>query len=319
MAKRDYYDVLGVSKDASADQIRTAYRKLARKFHPDVNKASDAATKFKEATEAYEVLGDAQKRKMYDEYGFTGQGAPFGGAGPAGGQPGRAYRWSGGQGGQGVQFNVEDIFGGGQGFGGMNFEDLMEALGAGRRGGRRTRGVSQEPPSDIEYDLSLDFLEAARGTSVSLQLQGPGGEQTLSVKIPPGVDEGSKIRLRGKGRAGGDLYIITHIREHPYFRRQGTDLLVDLPISITEAAIGAKVDVPTLEGTSTVAIPPGSSSGRKLRLREKGISSSKGRGDLYVVLKVMVPPDVSEKGAELLRQFQATEKFDPRKDVPWKK
>ncbi|MFB3891318.1 MAG: DnaJ C-terminal domain-containing protein [Phycisphaerae bacterium] len=325
MAKRDYYDVLGVGRDASVDQIKAAYRKLARKYHPDVNKASDAPTKFKEATEAYEVLSDPQKRKMYDQFGFIGpgEGFPQGGPGPGG----RTYQWRG-QPGQGFNINIDDIFGGGgQGFMGMSLDEILQQLaGGGRRGagqpraGRGGRAAYEPQPSDLDAEVTLDFMQAINGTTVSLRLQAGDASQTINVKIPPGVHEGSRIRVRGKGSAGGDLYIITHIREHPYFRREGDDIHVQVPVSITEAALGAKVDVPTLNGMTTVTVPPGTSSSRLLRLRGLGVArpNGRGRGDQYVEIRIVAPPSVSDKGAELLRQFDAIEKFDPRAGVPWR-
>lgn len=316
MPKRDHYDVLGVGRNATPDQIRTAYRKLARKFHPDVNKAPDAATKFKEATEAYEAISDPQKRKMYDQFGHAGPG--FGPGGSGGGGRTRTHPWGQGQGG-GIDF--EEFFGGGQGFAGMSLDDLMEALGRGRRGGRRGRGGPEPMPGqDIEHHVNLDFMQAIQGTTIALRMQGEA-QETIHVRIPPGVHEGSRVRVRGKGVAGGDLYIVIHVGPHPYFRREGDDLYVEVPIGIGEAVLGGKVDVPTLEGLSTVTVPPGSSSGRKLRLREKGVAGAGGkvRGDEYVVLKIVAPAQVPPKAAELLREFDQQVKFDPRADVPWKR
>lgn len=326
MAKRDYYDVLGVARNATNDQIKSAYRKLARKWHPDVNKASDAATRFKEASEAYEALSDPQKRKLYDQFGHAGMASGFGaGPGPSAGGPGRgqAYQWGTGprQGG----INFEDIFGGGQGFAGMSLDDIMEALGGGRRAGAGRRGRAPGPmqptSQDIEHHVNLDFLQAIHGTTISLRMQLESGEETISVRIPPGVHEGARVRVRGKGVGGGDLFIITHVGPHPYFRREGDDIYVDVPIGITEAVLGGKIDVPTLEGISTVTVPPGSGSGRNLRLREKGVHrpGGKGRGDEYVVLKIAVPSEVPAKAAELLRQFDQLVQFDPRASVPWKR
>lgn len=320
MSKRDYYEVLGVQRDAATDQIRSAYRKLARKYHPDVNKAADASSKFKEATQAYEVLGDEQKRKMYDQFGHAGPGSPF-----QPGQAARAYHWTGtpGEGApQGVNF--EDIFGpGGQGFSGMSLEELMEALGGGARraAGRRARAAYAEPPSgDIEHQVTLDFMQAVRGTAISVRLRRDDKTETLHVKIPPGVSEGSRVRIRGKGSSGGDLYIVTHVSEHDYFRREGDDIYVEIPIGIAEAVLGARVDVPTLEGTSTVVIPAGSPSSRKLRLRGKGVARAGGEaGDQYVVIKIVPPPEVPPKAAELVKQFEELTKFDPRAGAPWKK
>ncbi len=319
MAKRDYYEVLGVKRDAGEAQIKSAYRKLARKFHPDVNKAPDASDKFKEATEAYDVLSDPQKRKTYDQFGHAGPGAGFGGPGPGGG---RTYSYSGGPGGA---VNFEDILndaGGRGGFGGMSLEDIMEALGGGR-GRRRSRAPQRG--NDAEYEMRLEFLQAVRGATTTLRLQQPDGTvETITVKIPPGVHEGSRIRLRGKGEQGpdgpGDLYIVTHVAEHPYFRREGDDLYVEVPIGIDEAALGATVEVPTLEGTTKVKIPPGTSSGTKLRLRGKGVQTAGGAGpgDQYVSIKIVAPKELSPRGAQLLREFQQAEKFDPRSGVPWK-
>jgi len=316
MAKQDYYKVLGVSRDASDKQIKSAYRRLARKYHPDVNKASDAAEKFREATEAYEVLSDPQKRKIYDQFGHAGLEGQVRGPGGA-----TQFRWSTGQGAGG--FSVEDFFGrAGGGFMGMSLEEILDALGGvgrkSRRPGRRRRGA------DLETHVELDFLQAARGATINLRLSGEGGPETLTVKIPPGVREGSKVRVKGKGQAGpagpGDLYIITHVRPHPYFRREGRDIYVDLPISIAEASLGAKVDVPTLDGMMTVTIPPGTASSQRLRLRGKGVGApgSDRRGDQYVVVRIVPPKTLSERGKELLGEFQSVENYDPRRDVPWR-
>ena len=329
MAQKDYYEVLGVARNATDDQIKTAYRKLARKFHPDVNKAHDAADKFKEATAAYDVLSDAQKRAQYDQFGFAG---PRAAGGPGGGQ---SYNWQGGgQGGQGMPFDFADIFGGGggSGFSGMGLDEILGSLRGGGRGGARRGGRGRQAPPergpDQEHPVTLDFMTAIKGgtTRLNVSSQTPDGRthrEALDVKIPAGVGEGSKIRLRGKGAEGsggaGDLYIVIHIAAHPYFRREGNDILVDVPVSLTEAALGAKVDVPTIDGMTTVVNPPGTSSSRRLRLRGKGVAGTSGeRGDQYVGLQIVSPPAISPEGQELLRKFQAHEKFDPRGDVPWK-
>ena len=321
MAKRDYYHVLGVDRGAGDAQVRSAYRKLARKYHPDVNKSPGAADRFKEATEAYEVLSDPQKRKMYDQFGHAGPGP--GGFGP-GGPGGRTYTWS--SGGGDVPFDFEQMFGGGGGgFAGMSLDDLLAALG----GGRRSRAHAASRGQDLEYVMNLDLPQAFAGTTAGIRLQhdgapGQAAAETLQVKIPAGVHDGSRIRLRGKGAHGpagrGDLYIVTQIKPHPYFRTEGQDVYVDLPVSIAEAALGAKVDVPTLEGMTTVTIPPGTSSNRKLRLRGKGLgaASGEGRGDQYVVIRIVPPPAVSPAGQELLKEFEKREKFDPRAEVPWR-
>jgi DnaJ-class molecular chaperone len=317
MGKRDYYEVLGLRRDATPAQIKSAYRRLARKYHPDVNKAPDAAERFKEATHAYEVLSDSRKRQAYDQFGTDGPPGPFAGGGRPGGRTGN---WGGAG---GAPFNVEEMFGrGGGGFTGMSLDDIMEALGRGRPRGRRSPFSERAPAGgqDITHELSMDFMEAVRGTTANLRLQSESGEgETLSVRIPPGVREGQRVRLRGKGQDGGDLYIVVHIREHPYFRREGADIYVDLPVSIPEAALGAAVEAPTLDGRTQLKIPPGSGS-RTLRLRGLGVQGPGGaRGDQYVVLKVVVPPTLSQQGAKLLRQFEETDPLDPRKDAPWKR
>jgi len=320
MGKRDYYEVLGVKRNASAGEIKSAYRKLARKYHPDANKAAGAAEKFTEATEAYDVLSDAEKRKMYDRYGHAGPGpgAGFGGAG------------RGGRAGQSVAFNFSDIFGGGSsGFAGMSLDDILQALGGGR--GQRGRRRQPRPPqrgSDSETRLTLDFLQALGGTVTRIRIsrQGPDGstqQETIEVKIPAGVKDGSKIRVRGRGGLGasspGDLYIIINVRPHEYFTREGDDIYVSVPISITEAALGAKVDVPTIDGTSTVTIPAGTASGRKLRLRGKGVHRASAEpGDQYVVIQIAPPTGLSEQARQLLTELQGLLAHDPRAKCPWR-
>lgn len=330
VTQRDYYEILGVDRDAKADQIKSAYRKLARKYHPDVNKAQDAEEKFREATEAYNVLSDPEKRKIYDQFGHAGLkgGDPFAGAGQ-GPQPGAtSYRWSSGPG-QGAGF--EDIFGQGD-FMHMGLEEILRNLGGmGGMGGGRRAGPSARPRrgQNLQSEVTLEFLQAARGTTVSLQLRRPepsAQPETLHVKIPAGVREGSKIRLRGKGGKGpagaGDLLITTHVKGHPYFQREGNDLYVDVPISITEATLGASIEVPTLEGTSKIKIPGGSSSSRQIRLKGKGIAPAGGSpGDLYVRLSI-VPPDPGNLTESQKRKLEELDKelgFDPRRDAPWSK
>jgi len=318
MAKRDYYEVLGVKRSAGEAEIKSAYRKAARRYHPDVNKDPDATARFREATEAYEALSDPQKRKLYDQFGHAGvQGSAAGGPGGPGGS--RVYTWTGDAGG----VNFEEVFGGAGGFVGMSLDDILQALGG--MGGRRSRRAARSRVgADLEYHLTMDFLQAARGTTASVRIQRAKGTETIDVKIPPGVREGSKVRVRGKGQEGpggpGDLYIITHVHPHPYFRTEGDDVYVDVPISITEAALGAKVDVPTIDGMTTVTIPPGSSSMRRLRLRGQGIPAANGRsrGDQYVVVRIVVPPSLSEKGSRLLKELAEAERFDPRADAPWR-
>ena len=318
MSKRDYYDVLGVSRTASDAEIKRAYRKLARKYHPDVNKAPDAGEKFKEATEAYEALSDPPKRKMYDQFGHAGMPG-FGGPGGPG-----VYAWSSAPGGA-RGFSFEDIFGGAGGFMGMGLEEILAALGGRRRSRRARSSAGLRRGADIEQHITLDFMQGLRGTSATIRLQrgGRGGlAGTIDVKIPPGVHTGSRVRLRGQGAPGpggnGDLYINVSVRPHPYFRADGRDVYVEVPISIAEAALGAKVDVPTIDGMSTVTVPAGTASGQRLRLRGKGGGAGEKRGDHYVVIGIVPGPKISAKGRKLLEELQRTEKFDPRKDAPWR-
>lgn len=332
MARRDYYEILGVARSATPEQIKAAYRRLARKYHPDVNKSKGAAGKFKEATAAYEVLSDQEKRKMYDR---------FGRAGPAGRDSGKAgvagrYTWTyrGGKRGRsagGRGFDSDDLFSSSP-FSGISLDELLAALGGYSRRGRPARGAggfdpftsAGRPEADVEYPLTLDFMQAVKGCTTTLQLRrADGGTERIEVKIPPGVRDGSKVRVRGKGRAGpdgsGDLFIMTRVREHPYFRRDGTHIYIDLPVSVTEAALGGEVTVPTIDGHAVVKIPPGASGGTRLRLRGKGVADPKAgkRGDQYVVLKIVLPGKVSERGRRLLEEFARTDPYDPRKKVSW--
>ncbi|MBT3278817.1 MAG: DnaJ domain-containing protein [Phycisphaerales bacterium] len=320
--KRDFYDVLGVSKSASDDEIKRAYRKLARKYHPDVNKDDSAPAKFREATDAYEVLSDSTKRTTYDQFGpaaFDKSGGP----GPGGFRPGTG----GGPGGFNVDFgNMGGGFGGGGGgFGGMGLDDILSALGGGRRRSRR-----QPAPrgANIEHAVMLDFLQAIQGSKTTLKLQsvdpstGMTNTQTLEVKIPAGVKDGQKIRIRHKGEPGpgghGDLIILCHVKPHLYFRREGDNISVEIPLTVTEATLGAKIDVPTIDGTITMSIPPGTPSGRKLRIRGKGApKSGDARGDQYVILQIVPPTELSDEAAAALDQFQAANDFNPRAEIPW--
>jgi DnaJ-class molecular chaperone len=257
---------------------------------------------------------------MYNQFGHAGP------QGPAGAPGGRTYTWTSG----GAPVDFEEIFGGGSsGFGGMGLDEILEALSGGHRGPSR-RAAPPRRGSDAEYDLALDFMEAIRGTTATLRIRAPDSKtgETINVKIPPGVREGSRIRVRGKGQPGpagrGDLYIVTHVRDHPYFRREGDDIYVDLPVSIAEAALGATIDVPTIDGMTRVKVPPGTSSSVHLRLKRKGAPCRTGgggkdsRGDQYVVIRIVAPSTLSPQGRELLRKLQDTEKLDPRESVPWK-
>jgi len=404
--KKDYYEILGVKKSASADDIRKAFRKLARKYHPDVNPGDKAAEeKFKAISEANEVLSDPKKRKIYDQVGFysdnidpaaaeayarggaTGAGGFGGFSGFPGGNTGSAD--------QGVHFD----------FGGFDFSDLMDNAG---RGGRRAstgggfkdifsgifggRGAASqegpEPGSDLEYQVNVPFWTAVRGGVMRLPItrrdpcttckgqgtiEGPGqcpecggkgqvtqtggrmkfnvpcprcngtgknlsvcpschGEGTvertdnLEVRIKAGTRDGQRIRIPGKGNAGsragqpGDLYVIIRTGDHPVFHRVGDDIQMTIPVTASEAALGAKVEVPTIDGRTLLKIPPGTQSGQKLRLREKGVPSATrdgARGDEIVKVKVVVPMPRDEKTKELLRELARLNPEDPRAEI-WK-
>lgn len=300
----DYYQILGVSRTDSADDIKKAFRKLARKYHPDVNPGSKSAEEsFKKVNAAFEVLGDEKKRKLYDEFGEDAAKLGFD---EKKAEQFRAYRsaqsagggFSGG--GYGAEFDLGDIFGdifaranaaGGPGF------DIGEILGR----ETRARRASPQPGEDLTTRVRVTLNEAVTGAERVLTLRRPGSaeETRLTVKIPAGVQTGSKVRLTGQGGPGlrggppGDLYIETEVAEHPLVRREGDDLHIDLPVTVPEAMLGAEVSVPTFQGDVTVKIPPGSQSGRRMRLKGRGVPALKGgtAGDLYLHLQVKVPED----------------------------
>ncbi len=401
--QKDYYATLGVDRDSKPEAIRKAYRHLARKYHPDVNPGNKAAEeKFKEISEAYEILSDEKKRKVYDQYGFYSDNIPPGGY-PGAGSPAGAYSTYA-AGGAGAQ--------GGFDFSGFDFSDFdVGGPRAGRGAGRATRGAGTEDSHssfrdffsqifshgpaaeqeeeeetrgrDLEHHLHLGFWDAIRGTQVrvtvnrnetcpvckgtgtgkgaattcptcsgtgkvthqsgAMTFSGPcpdcGGTgkrkpvcpncsgagyvskpETFEVRIPAGVDTGSRVRVAGKGNTGrnggppGDIYIVTDVEPHPFFERKGDNIYVKVPVTVTEAALGAKVEVPTLDGPSTIKIPPGTQSGQKLRLRGKGVRSLRGdaRGDQFVEVQVAVPRVADERSKDLLRELARLNPEDPR-------
>jgi molecular chaperone DnaJ len=364
MAGKDYYEALGVSRTATTDEIKKAFRKLARKHHPD---AGGSEEKFKEINEAYEVLSDTEKRKQYDQFGqYYGEGfKPGAGAGPFGGA---------GAGGQYQQ---------------VNFEDLGDIFGSMFGGGGFGGGAAQQPQArrgrDLQYDLDLTFDESLSGVSTKVDVQRAesctvcsgtgaapgtsrtacttcggtgavsqgqglfgisrpcprcGGEGTvvekpctacrgrgnvtkvkpLTVNIPAGVTDGGKIRFKGKGEPGasggprGDLYVVTHVKPHKYFKRDGADIVLELPISMAEAALGAEVTVPTTDGKVKLKIAPGTSDGKVFRLPGKGAPKLKGsgRGDMKVKAHIVVPKELSAEQKELLKRFESSRKEDVR-------
>jgi curved DNA-binding protein len=338
MAKRDYYDILGVSKTATPDEIKKAHRKLVRQHHPDVNKNdAKAEAKFKEVQEAYDVLSDADKKKRYDQFGHAGLDPSYNAGGPGGGpDPFDAFRRAQGQGRgnaggargsrryqPGPNVSVEDFEGGGEG----GFADIFEQFFGGQaRGGAAAPGARQgraQTPrgEDIEYPVTLTFAQAARGMTLPLQISREGKLETIDVKIPAGVKEGSRVRIKGKGQhtngEPGDLFIVTRVLPHPYFRREGLDVHMDLPISMYEALEGTKVEVPTLDGPVTITVPPGTSSGAKLRIRERGIHRGNEKGDQYNMVKVIVPRQIDDEDKKLVEKLKAKHPIEARKDVGW--
>jgi len=300
MADFDYYQVLGVPKNATKDAIRKAYRKLAREHHPDANPNNpQAAEKFKQIQEAYDVLSDEKKRPLYDQFGkdyeHAARAAAAGAAG--GGAGGFPFGGSG-------PIDLGDFFG----QGGVDFSELF---GGGGSGGR-TRGRRAARGADLRATVNVPFETAVRGGTVDLSLDRNGQSETLSVKVPAGVTEGQVVRLTGQGSPGrngspGDLYLTITIAPHRYFRREGANLLLDAPVTPAEAVLGARIEVPTLsEGMGVVTIPPGTSSGAKLRLRGKGVLDPQTQqvGDQYVVIKIVVPKKPSESEKALYEQLK---------------
>lgn len=302
---KNLYHVLGVSKEASESEIKSAYRKLARKYHPDLNKDDKtAAEKFKEISCAYDVLGDKEKRKKYDNGEIDCDGKPTGYGAGFGGQNG-GYSYTGnpfGQGGfsgfrsaggKGAEFDFSSIFG----------EDIFSQFGGAQgsfgRGPRRPR-----KGEDINYTMQVDFLTAVQGAEKTVSING----KSINVKIPAGIENGQTLRLKGLGHPGphggdaGDVLITVNVGTHPYFGADGLNILLELPISMKEAVLGAKVTVPTISGKVAVNIPPYSTSGEKLRLKGKGIKNKKGQGDEIITLKIVAP---KTKNAELEKALAA--------------
>ncbi|MGB8522686.1 MAG: molecular chaperone DnaJ [Candidatus Acidiferrales bacterium] len=381
--RQDYYELLGVPRKASAKELRAAYRKLARKYHPDLNPGDKSAEeKFKQIQEAYDTLSDTKKRQTYDQFGFNVPGQ--------GGGPGPGY--GGGASPEDIHFDFGGFdFGGGaaQGAGGAgsgaSFRDLFSQFFRGANAAQATQ--EREPGDDLEYQIDITFAEAMRGTVKKLsftrldvctachgtgvapgdekvcpscggsgqvtQVSGKmrfqitcsrcggsgklrtacrscGGEgrvarmETLDVRIPPGAQTGSRVRVAGRGNVGlhggppGDLYIVMKVEPHPFFDRRGDDLFTVVPITVTEASLGAKVEVPTIDGRAQVRIPPGTNSGKKLRLREKGAPSARHagkRGDQIVEVQVVVPKPEDERVRNLLKELSKIDPEDPRREI----
>ena len=402
--KKDYYEILGVKKSASADEIRKAFRKLARKHHPDVNPGDKSAEeKFKTLSEANDVLSDPKKRKMYDQVGFysdnidpaAAEAYARGGGSPGAGDHG-GFRGAPAAGGRGAQFDFggfdfSDLFEGGRpgtatAGGGGGFRDIFSGMFGGRGGGASAAPEQPEPGSDLEYQVNVPFWTAIRGGVMRLNItrretcqpchgngfveasgncpecggkgqvtqtggrmkfnvtcprcHGTGknistcptchGEGTvervepLEVRIKGGTRDGQRIRIPGRGNAGsrggptGDLFVIIRAGDHPVFQREGDDIRLTVPISATEAALGAKIEVPTIDGRTLLKIPPGTQSGQKLRLREKGVPSATKegtRGDEIVEIKINVPMPRDERSKEILRELAKLNPEDPRAEL----
>jgi len=288
MASDDFYRVLGVDRSSTADEIRRAYRALARKYHPDVNKDDDAATKFSEVQEAYDTLSDAEKRKMYDQ---------FGSAGPQGGFRGDS-RWqqSSGYGGSG--------FGGG---GGVDFSDFFSEAFAGQGRGAQPRSAPAQKGQNIETSITVTFMTAIKGGSEDVQT----ADGMATVQIPPGMESGKKLRLKGKGHPGmgggpdGDLMITVSVGGHPLYQRRGLDVEMDVDLNIVEAALGTKLSLPLpLGGSVEMKTPPGVSSNQRLRVKGKGAKASEDKvGDFYAVIHIVAPKELDEESKELLEKL----------------
>ncbi|HUP48621.1 MAG TPA: J domain-containing protein [Thermoanaerobaculia bacterium] len=291
MAGKDYYDILGVKNNASEDEIKKAYRKLAKKYHPDVNKGNkEAENKFKELSEAYAVLADKEKREQYDRLG------------------------------------KEAFAAGGAGGFGFDFAEFMNAARSGRRGAgaRGTtvdfsdifgdlfgRGGFEEQPrrgSDIESETTIDFRDAIHGTTLDLRFS---DGRTVKVKIPEGVADGQRLRIRGKGAPGagggapGDLHLLVHVRPHPFFERRGNDIHIELPVTVAEAIRGAEVDVPTIHGPVRARIPPATQGGQTFRLTGKGVKTKNAAGDHYYKVQIAVPRQAPDEAVEQIEKEYA--------------
>ena len=320
----DYYKTLGISRDASPADIQKAYRNLARKYHPDLNPDDkNAKTKFQEVQRAFDVLNDPSKRELYDRYGssFESMGA---GGGPRGGQP----PWGAGTTGA-EEVDFSQLFGdklGGDPAG--MFGDMFSQFR--RAGGRPRREAPKGPARDVDVsaEIEIPFATAVLGGEAQISVRRKTGKvDNLQVKIPAGIEEGRKIRLRGQGETGrggtrGDIFIIVHIAPHPWFHRRGKHLEVRVPVTLAEAALGAKVDVPTPRGTISLHVPPDTSSGKKLRIKGHGVAGRNGEvGDLFAEIQIVLPTPLDPECLELIKKLdahsQTSHPQQPRRDLRW--
>lgn len=318
---KDYYKTLGVSKGASAEEIQKAYRNLARKYHPDLNPDDKTAKqKFQDVQQAYETLNDPKKKQMYDQFGSDYEQMGGGGANP--------FAGGGGQ----VPPGFEQMFGGGGGAaGGITLEELMRQFGMGGGGGfegggggrKRSRKQQQVPGEDVRAEVEVPFRTAVTGGKQMIKLRRPDGKQeSLEVSIPAGIESGKTIRLRGQGEPSpnggpaGDLLITVRVGEHDSFTRQGLDLTVKVPITIAEACLGGKIEVPSPHGTLTLTVPAGTSSGKRIRAKGQGIHAKDGtQGDLYAEMMIVVPKKLNGKASDLVKQLAEQLEEEPRADL----
>lgn len=301
MTKKDYYAVLGVSRGATPEEIKKAYRKLARQHHPDVNPGDKVAEeKFKQISEAFDVLSDEKKRGIYDRFGYYSDQLPNEAASGAG---------------VGFDFSRFDA---------SNFQDVFSEIFSNLRGRASNVYTQASRGADIEQPIELSFEDAMRGLTVNLDVERNGGREKIAVKIPAGVDTGSRIRIAGKGQPGafggppGDLFILTNVGAHAYFKRKGDNIYCTVPVTVPEAALGAKIEVPTIDGKARLRIPPGTQSGQQFRLRERGVPSLRAggvRGDQYVEVKIVLPKVISEETKELLQQYAKKNSENPRAEM----
>jgi DnaJ-class molecular chaperone len=317
---RDPYEVLGVPRTASQDEIKKAFRRLAKKLHPDANKSdAKAAVRFAELNAAYEILGEDEKRKAYDRGEIDAEGKPrfrgFEGVHPGGFEGFETFTW----GPEGVRRSG----GGAAGFGGID-EILKNMFGEHGRGRRPDFGAQFEDfaprgrGQDVTAQITITLTEAAAGGSRRVHL--PNGRE-IEVKIPSGLADGQQIRLKGQGHpapgrgSAGDALITVNIAPHPYFKPEGANLRVEVPIALYEAVLGGKVRVPTLDGAVELAIPPGTSAGRTFRLKGKGLPAKSGRGDLFASVRIVLPEEKDSELEELMRKRRDERPYDPRKDM----